>query len=69
MQVRDQPELHETLSQKDKKKKNYLFLFYFLVFALFIHSFLWLAQPALGARLAQHVLPGIKLWSLPPKYS
>ena len=41
--------------------------FYFLVFALFIHSFLWPAQPALGAGLAQHVVPGIELWSLPPQ--
>ena len=39
----------------------YLFLFYFLVFALFIHLFLWPAQPALGAGLAQHVVPGIEL--------
>ena len=42
----------------------FFYFFYFLVFALFIHSFLWLAQPAPGARLAQHVVPGIELWSL-----
>ena len=44
--------------------KVYLFLFYFLVFALSIHSFLWPAQPALGAGLAQHVVPGMEPWSL-----
>ena len=46
-----------------------IYLFYFLVFALFIHSFLWLAQPALGAGLVQHVVPGIEPWSPPPKLS